>query len=262
MLQLSPVMLIQLQLSGLFSTCQMWLLSDTSAKLSDVIAAVVQNTERLCQCGFNAEYITDSAFHCFPNSVPNSVPNSDQQVTFRARLHETVHATSVQLIEYIQQWVNTTEISIVVQGVRLDIDMCPVAITSFRDPQCPETTQSTSVTTQTTLTMLPTSMDTTFDRTTTETTSDSNTTETTSDSNTTETTSDSNTTETTSDSTTTETTSDSTTTETALLYTTVAIVGGVVAVMIGLILAMTFIVIAVLVTKNRKHRYSMDQNVG
>ena len=248
-------MLIQLQLSGLFSTCQMWLLSDTSAKLSDVIAAVVQNTERLCQCGFNAEYITDSAFHCFPNynSVPNSVPNSDQRVTFRARLHETVHATSVQLIEYIQQWVNTTEISIVVQGVRLDIDMCPVVITSFRDPQCPETTQSTSVTTQTTLTMLPTSMDTTSDRTTTETTSDSNTTETTSDSNTTETTS---------DSTTTETTSDSTTTETALLYTTVAIVGGVVAVMIGLILAMTFIVIAVLVTKNRKHRYSTDQNVG
>ena len=218
MLQLSPVMLFQLQLSGLFSTCQMWLLSDTSAKLSDVIAAVVQNTERLCQCGFNAEYITDYAFQCFPNS--------DQQVTFRARLHETVHATSVQLIEYIQQWVNTTEISIVVQGVRLDIDMCPVAITSFRDPQCPETTQSTSDTTQTTLTMLPTSMDTISDRTTT------------------------------------ETTSDSTTTETALLYTTVAIVGGVVAVMIGLILAMTFIVIAVLVTKNRKHRYSMDQNVG
>ena len=226
MLQLSPVMLFQLQLSGLFSTCPMWMLCDTSAKLSDVIAAVVQNTERLCQCGFNAEYITDSAFHCFPNSVPNSVPNSDQQVTFRARLHETVHATSVQLIEYIQQWVNTTEISIVVQGVRLDIDMCPVTITSFRDLQCLETNKSTSDTTQTTLTMLPTSI---------ETTSDSNTT---------------------------ETTSDSTTTETALLYTTVAIVGGVVAVMILLILAMTFIVTAVLVTKNRKHKYSMDQNVG
>ena len=217
MLQLSPVMLFQLQLS-LPITCQMWVLCDTSAKLSDVIAAVVQNTERLCQCGFNAEYITDSAFHCFPNS--------DQQVTFRARLHETVHATSVQLIEYIQQWVNTTEISIVVQGVRLDIDMCPVAITSFRDLQCLETTQPTSDTTQTTLTMLPTSI---------ETTSDSNTT---------------------------ETTSDSTTTETALLYTTVAIVGGVVAMMIVLILAMTFIVIAVLVTKNRKHKYSTNQNVG
>ena len=175
---------------------------------------MVQNTERLCQCGFNAENITDSAFRCFQSS--------EHQVTFQARLHGTANVTSIQLIEYIQQWIST-EIHVVVQGVRLDIDMCPVAITSFQDPHCPETTQPTSDTTQTTLTMLPTSM------------------------------------ETTSNSTTTETTSDSTTTETALLYTTVAIVGGVVAVMI---LATTFIVIAVLVTKNRKHKYSADQNVG
>ena len=206
MLQLFPVVLFQLQLSGLLSTCQMWVLSDTSAKLRDIITAVVQNTEKLCQCGFNAEYITEDAFRCFQRS--------DQQVTFRAKLHETIHGTSVQLIENIQQWVNTTEISVVVQGVRLNIDMCPVVITSFRDPQCLETTQPTSGTTQTTLTMLPNSM---------------------------------------------ETTSNSTTTETALLHTTASIVGGVVAVMI---LAMTFIVIAVLVTKNRKHKYSTDQNVG
>ena len=184
---------------------------------------MVQNTERLCQCGFNAENITDSAFQCFQSL--------GKQVTFQARLHGTANVTSIQLIEYIQQWIST-EIHVVVQGVRVDIDTCPVAITSFQDPHCPETTQPTSDTTQTTLTMLPTSMETTSNSTTTETaTSDSNTT---------------------------EATSDSTTTETALLYTTVAIVGGVVAV---LILAMTFIVIAVLVTKNRKHKYSTDQDV-
>ena len=152
-------------------------------------------------------------------------------MTFQARLHGTANVTSIQLIEYIQQWIST-EIHVVVQGVRVDIDTCPVAITSFQDPHCPETTQPTSDTTQTTLTMLPTNMETMSNSTTTETTSDSNTT---------------------------ETTSDSTTTETALLYTTASIVGGVVAV---LILAMTFIVIAVLVTKNRKHKYSTDQNVG
>ena len=211
MLQLSPVMLFQLQLSDLPGTCQMWVVSDNSAKLSDVRNAVVQNTERLCQCGFNAEYITDYAFQCFPNS--------DQQVTFRAKVHGTAHATSSQLTEDIQQWVNT-EMPVAVQGVRVNIDTCPVAITSFRDPQCPETTQPTSDTTQTTLTMLPASM---------------------------------------------ETTSDSITTETALLDTTdstAAIFGGMVAVMIVLILAMTFIVIAVLVTKNRKYKHSTDQDVG
>ena len=93
---------------------------------------MVQNTEILCQCGFNAEYITDYAFQCFPNS--------DQQVTFRARLHGTANATSVQLIEDIQQWVNT-KMPVAVQGVRVNTETCPVTITSFRDPQC--TTQST-----------------------------------------------------------------------------------------------------------------------
>ena len=88
---------------------------------------MVQNTERLCQCGFNAEYITEDAFQCFPNS--------DQQVTFRARLHETVHATSVQLIQDIEVWINRGT-SIAVQGVRVNIDICPVVISSFEDPQC------------------------------------------------------------------------------------------------------------------------------
>ena len=169
---------------------------------------MVQNTERLCQCGFNAEYITDYAFQCFPNS--------DQQVTFRARLHETVHATSVQLIQDIEQWVNRGT-SIAVQGVRVNIDICPVVISSFEDPQCPDGTSQPTTPSE----MMPsTSM---------------------------------------------ETSSDSITTETAVLDNTdntAAIVGGVVAVMIVLILAMTFIVIAVLVTKNRKYKYSTNQNLG
>ena len=88
---------------------------------------MVQNTERLCRCGFNAEHITDYAFQCFPNS--------DQEVTFRARLHGAANATSSQLIDNIQQWVNT-KMPVAVQGVRVNTETCPVTITSFRDPQC------------------------------------------------------------------------------------------------------------------------------
>ena len=162
---------------------------------------MIRNTERLCQCGFNAEHITDYAFQCFQNS--------NQQVTFRARLHEIVHATSVQLIQGVEVWVNTGT-SIAVQGVRMNIDICPVAISSFEDPQCPDKMSQPTT---------PSEM----------------------------------------------TTSDSTTTETALLDTTdntAAIVGGVVAVMIVLISAVTIIAIAVLVTKNRKYKYPTDQDVG
>ena len=139
---------------------------------------MVQNTERLCQCGFNADYITDSAFQCFPNS--------DQQVTFRAKLHGTAHATSSQLTEYIQQWINRGT-SIAVQGVRINVDICPVVISSFEDPQCSDETIQPD------------------------------------------------------------------------FSSTAAIFGGVVAVV--LIFAVTVIIIAALMTKNRKYKYSINQDL-
>ena len=110
---------------------------------------MVQNTERLCQCGFNAERITGYAFS-------QCLPNSDQKVTFRAKLQGTATATSSQLIENIQQWVNT-EMPVAVQGVRVNTETCPVAITSFGDPQCFDvTTQSTSNSTTTETALLDT----------------------------------------------------------------------------------------------------------
>ena len=54
--------------------------------------AVVQKINQFCQRAFSAEYITESAFQCFPNS--------EQQVTFWARLHGTVQVTSSQLIAF------------------------------------------------------------------------------------------------------------------------------------------------------------------
>ena len=160
-------------------------------------------------------------------------------MTFRARLHGTARATSIQLIDDIQQWVNT-EIPVAVQGVRVNTDTCPAATTSFGAPQClDETTQSTSGTTQSTPTMLPTSMETVSDSITTEGQATSQSDPCTFSQTTPE-----------MPPTSMQTTSDSTTTETALLDTTdntAAIVGGVVAVIVVLILAVTCIVIAVLV---------------
>ena len=107
-------------------------------------------------------------------------------MTFRARLHGTAHATSSQLIEDIEQWVNTGT-SIAVQGVRINVDTCPVVISSFEDPQClDETIQPDS-------------------------------------------------------------------------SSTAAIFGGVVAVV--LIFAVTAIIIAALMTKNRKYKYSINQDL-
>ena len=96
----------------------------TSEKLSDIANTVVQNINQLCQCGLSVEYITESAFQCFPNS--------EQQVTFRARLHGTAQVTSSQLIAYLGTFVSQTDSTIAVQGLHLDVDSsCPVAIDTF-----------------------------------------------------------------------------------------------------------------------------------
>ena len=112
----------------------------TSEKLTDITNAVVQNINQLCQCGLSVEYITESAFQCFPNS--------EQQVTFRARLHGTALVTSPQLIAYLGTFVFQTDSTIAVQGLRLDVDnSCSIAINTFADPGCPATTTTSESTT-------------------------------------------------------------------------------------------------------------------
>ena len=88
---------------------------------------VQENTESICQCGFNLQHISDSAFECFSNP---------DEVTFRARLQGTAQASSLQLVNYIEQW-STRNVTIAVQGLRLRVDSsCSIAISSFSDPEC------------------------------------------------------------------------------------------------------------------------------
>ena len=91
---------------------------------------MVQNINQLCQCGLSVEYITESAFKCFPNS--------EQQVTFQARFHGTAQVTNSQLIAYLgtSNSVFRTDSTIAVQGLCLDVDSsCSIAINIFGDPQ-------------------------------------------------------------------------------------------------------------------------------
>ena len=78
----------------------------TSAKLTDIANAIIQNINQHCQCGLSGESITDGAFQCFENS--------DQQVTFRARLHGTAQVTSSQLLAYLEIFVSQADSTIAV----------------------------------------------------------------------------------------------------------------------------------------------------
>ena len=101
---------------------------DTSQKLGDVTAAVLENMQDLCQCGFVRDRITSEAFRCFPASL--------QAVTYRAILHGTANITSSELISMAEQW-TAKGVGIIIQQILLEVDgSCTVALSSIVEEEC------------------------------------------------------------------------------------------------------------------------------
>ena len=105
--------------------------------METIVATVLNKTEKLCDCGFVRDRITDEVFRCFPAS--------SQRVTYRAIVHGTASATSTQLISYIEQWTAEGAI-IIIDQLLLSVDAsCPVAISSiFTNEECPSSSQKIS----------------------------------------------------------------------------------------------------------------------
>ena len=92
--------------------------------------------EKLCNCGFSRQSISDDAyaFQCF----------SADAVTYRGTLHGTEQASSLQLAGFIEQWTAGEQI-IAVQGVFLTVDStCSVIIESLREAECGTATSDPS----------------------------------------------------------------------------------------------------------------------
>ena len=105
---------------------------DPDEKINDIITAIINSIEEICQCGFSVQSFNDidttAAFQCFDDS-PTAV-------TFRGELGAALRANSSQLITYLEQWVSTTP-TIVVQRSRLAVDStCRVLIEDFNEPEC------------------------------------------------------------------------------------------------------------------------------
>ena len=88
-------------------------------------------------------HITDGAFQCF---VQDS-----HEVTFRARLHASPTATSMQLINYIIHWIENGA-SVALSGILLSVDRrCDIVIESFSESECSEQQVTTQTITTTTI---------------------------------------------------------------------------------------------------------------
>ena len=103
--------------------------SSTDQKLSDIMAAVVEQLQTSCgECA--PEMIDNQFFVCYPESPSH--------VTYRARLEGTSERGSDSLISLIDDWVKGGP-GVIVTGVLMTVDShCSVAISSLSEPECPQ----------------------------------------------------------------------------------------------------------------------------
>ena len=120
---------IQLRLDGI-TDCEVFIVSETMAKATDITNRLSQGVEGLCACGFSPSLLTDEFINCFDGS--------SSHVTYRAVLTGTETVSAVELISLIERWISDTS-SIIVQSTRLGLtNTCPVVITDRDSPECPE----------------------------------------------------------------------------------------------------------------------------
>ena len=133
---LSPALNIQLRFNGV-RDCGQYTLIDPTLKTDDITAGLSTGINNLCNCGFNASFITNAFLRCFNEDSP-------QHVTYRAILSKTVLITTVELVSYIEQWFTVTR-TLVVRSVQLGINTtCPVVILKSDSPECPQAIEDNS----------------------------------------------------------------------------------------------------------------------
>ena len=131
--------------------------------MEDITNAVLEELTGSCaECGITSDIIAKPSFACYPESPAH--------VTYRARLEGTSETDSGSLISLIDDWVSGVA-GIIVTGVLMTVDSeCSVAISSITERECSSTqppyTDPTTSSTMTTMDPTTSSNMTTTDSTT------------------------------------------------------------------------------------------------
>lgn len=92
-------------------------------------STIVTEISSRCNCDFTENHIRKGGFLCFPSS--------SQAITYRGELRGTTQASASDLITYMEDWVASNNVTILVKSQWLTVDSsCSVAIASVRDPEC------------------------------------------------------------------------------------------------------------------------------
>ena len=103
--------------------------ADKAQKIRSYIqTGIVEAISDRCNCEFQATFIRSGIFHCW---------NAPDEVTYRSVIVGTGHHNATELLEFVQEWVNSKPVLQVEDfGLWLSTK-CPVQIPSLSDPQCP-----------------------------------------------------------------------------------------------------------------------------
>ena len=124
----SSALFIQLQLTNIPS-CKEYSVSNSRQKIEDIENTMAQNVASLCRCEFNSKLLSKSHLQCFDESP--------QIVTFRSQLSETTQTSTVELVSYIELWIDGSE-GMAVDGVFLGFQTtCSLVINSLDAVECP-----------------------------------------------------------------------------------------------------------------------------
>ena len=94
---------------------------NTAEKLADIASSVISAVNSRCQCSLTEDQISTEHFLC---------TNDERVVLYRAELSE--RPDCAQVLSYIQQWVNGSQTSILVQGNSLVVyPNCPITVQSL-----------------------------------------------------------------------------------------------------------------------------------
>ena len=94
---------------------------NTAEKLADITSSIISAVNSRCRCSLTVDHISTEHFLC----------TSDEQVVlYRAEL--SGRPDCAQVLSYIQQWVNGSQTSILVQGNSLEVyPNCPIRVQSL-----------------------------------------------------------------------------------------------------------------------------------
>ena len=113
--------------------CVLFRSSESPHKIEDFSREMAKNIQKFCSCQFNSNLLLDSRFEC--------IADSPKIVIFQSQLSGTNRLSAAELVQYVEQWINSTNRLLVYGAYVFIYRSCNLLATNFESIDCPITGQ-------------------------------------------------------------------------------------------------------------------------